>query len=604
MTIKDRSSTINQEQAGQVSQLNQDSLRPEPPTAEIGWLKLTRTSYYSWALGLLGALVYLAWLALPSRLPALALLAGLGGGASLRWYAGYTARTGARVVIRVEYIGLVLVLLVAGALRFTALQQSLPYFDNPDEPTMTNTGLKMLQTGDLNPRFFRWPSLPFYIQFAASAYQFLSGVGQGRYTDLQNLPTEGFFLIGRYVSAILGTATVFLTYLLGRTLYGRAVGLVGGLVLAVLPLHSEHSHYVTPDIIVTFFAVLTLLFAARLFRTGEKKWYLWAGVAAGCTLGSKYNVGVVLAIILLAHFLTPGPRRGKIAWLGGSFGLTLLVFIMTTPFAIFDLPGFLNELAFQVRHYTILGHGSASETASWLAYLQDFWQQGFVYQASLVALGGIIFALVRQRRADWLTVAFPLLGYFFFSTARVNFARNLLPLLPSLAVLSGVLLVGLAGWVVGHWPGFKTGRAALIGQTALVVVLFTGFFFFAGLHSVLTDRYFLQPDTRQLAAEWVVAQVPAGAKIRLEQGGPILPTGRYKNVDEQRPIGAHPPDWYREQGFTYLIANSNQYDELSRTDPTAAANYRQVFEQFTLLKEFKESSKDYPGPTIQIYKVK
>jgi hypothetical protein len=124
------------------------------------------------------------------------------------------------------------------------------------------------------------------------------------------------------------------------------------------------------------------------------------------------------------------------------------------------------------------------------------------------------------------------------------------------------------------------------------------------LHSVLTDRYFLQPDTRQLAAEWVVAQVPVGAKIRLEQGGPILPPDRYQNVDEQRPIGAHPPEWYREQGFTYLVANSNQYAELISTDPTAAANYRQVFEQFSLLKEFKESSKEYPGPTIRIYKVK
>lgn len=604
MTIKERSSIISQEQTGQVSQLNQDSLRPAPPVAGRGWLKLTHTPYYNFALGLLGAIAYLAWLSLPSRLPALALVAGLAGGIGLRWYAGYTARTGARAVIRAEYFGLALVLVLAGALRFSALSQSLPYFDNPDEPTMTNTGLRMLQTGDLNPHFFRWPSLPFYIQYVASAYQFLTGVGQGRYTDLQNLSTDGFFLIGRNVSALLGTATVFLTYLLGRTLYGPAVGLVSGLVLAVLPLHTEHSHYVTPDIIVTFFTTLTLLFAALVFRTGQKKWYLWAGVAGGCTLGSKYNVGIILAVILLAHFLAPAQRRGKLAWLVGSFGLALLVFFVTTPFAIFDLPGFLNELAFQVRHYTILGHGSASESASWSAYLQDFWQVGFVFQASIVALGGVLFALVRQRRADWLTIAFPFLAYFFFSTAKVHFARNMLPLLPSLAVLSGVLLVAVAGWLVARWPGVKISKTGSVGQTALVLVLFTSFFFFAGLHAVLTDRFFMQPDTRKLAAEWVVAQVPVGAKIRLEQFGPILPTDLYKNANEQRPIGAHPPDWYREQGFNYLVANSNQYDELSRTDPTAAENYRQVFEQFTLLKEFKESSKEYPGPTIRIFKVK
>lgn len=605
LTIKDRSSSISQEQAGPVSQLEQDSLRPEPPTSGAGWLGLTRTAYFDWALGLLGALAYLAWLALPSRIPALALLAGLGGGIALRWYAGYTVRTGARLAIRSEYLGLALVMLLAGALRFTALHQSLPYFDNPDEPTMTNTGIRMLQTGDLNPHFFRWPSLPFYLQFAATAFQFVSGVGQGRYTDLQNLPTENFFLTGRYVSALLGTATVFLTYLLGRTLYGPAVGLASGLILAVLPLHTEHSHYVTPDIIVTFFTVLTLLFAAQIFRTGERKWYLWAGVAAGCTIGSKYNVGIVLAVIVLAHLLAPAQRRGKITWLLGSIGLAVLVFIMTTPFAILDLPGFLNELAFQVRHYTILGHGSASETPSWSAYLLDFWNIGFVFQASLAALGGVLFALVRQRKADWLTVAFPLLAYFFFSMAKVHFARNLMPLLPSLAILSAALLVSLAGWLAARWPGRTAQARSLVKrQTALVLILFAVLFFYCGLHSVLTNRYFLQPDTRQLAAQWIIAQVPAGSKIRLEQGGPILPVERYKNANEQRPIGGRPPEWYRQQGFNYLVASSNQYDELSRNDPAAAANYRLVAEQFTLLKEFKESSKEYPGPTIRIYQVK
>ncbi|MBN9388661.1 MAG: glycosyltransferase family 39 protein [Chloroflexi bacterium] len=569
-----------------------------------GWLKITRTSYYNYFLGLLGLLAYLAWLVFPSRIPALALLVGLGGGIGLRWYAGYTVRTGARITVRAEYVALAVIVAVAAGLRFASLNQSLPYFDNPDEPTMTNTGLKMLQTGDLNPHFFRWPSLPFYMQYAASAVQFITGVGQGRYSDLQNLPTEGFFLVGRVVSATLGTATVFLTYLLGRTLYGPAVGLTGALVLAVLPLHTEHSHYVTPDIIVTFFTALTLLFAAYVFRTGQRKWYLWAGVAAGWTTGSKYNVAIVLVSVVLAHFLASKNRRGKFGWLVASVALAAGVFLVTTPFAVLDLPGFLNEMAFQIRHYTILGHGSASEAPSWSAYLQDFWLEGFVFQASIVAVGGVLFALFRQRRADWLTVSFPLLAYFFFSAAKVHFSRNLLPLLPSLAVLSGVLLVAVAGWLVGRWPGFKAGKWRFAWQSGVVLVLFAGFFFYAGLHSVLTDRFFAQPDTRQLAAQWIVADIPSGSKIRLEQGGPILPTGRYPNGDEQRPIGAHDAAWYRDQGFKYLVAISSQYDELIQTDPTAAANYQQVFSQFTLLKEFRESSKEYPGPTVRIYQVK
>ncbi len=551
---------------------------------------------FGWGLGLTGLGVWLSWLALPGRWPALGLAGLVAGGVGLRWY-GTRIEAGSRPQIRLEWVGLGLILGLAAALRLVGLSQSLPYFDNPDEPTLTNAAIKMLQTGDLNPHFFRWPSLPFYVQFAVSVPQFLGGVSAGRFTNLAGIAPEGFFLAGRTVSAAFGIATVLVTYLLGKRLYSPAVGLLAGLILAVLPLHSEHSHYVTPDIEVTFFASLTLLFGAYIFTTGQRRWYLWAGVASGLTIGSKYNVAIVLLVVGLAHFLTPELRRGKLGWLAAAFGMAVFSFLAITPFAVFDLLGFLNELAFQVRHYTVTGHGNASEGASWSAYLQDFWEQAFVNQAAPVALAGIGLALWRQRREDWLLVSLPLTGYFFFSAAKVHFARNLLPLLPPLAVLSGLVLVLMAGWLANRLkqPGW---------QPALTLVLWLAAFAICLQNSVLTDRYYLQPDTRQQAARWIVANVPVGSRLRLEQDTPILPADKFKNATEQRPIGAHNADWYRQQGFDYLVASSTTYDELSATDPEAAANYRQVFEQFKLQQEFTQDVKNRPGPTIKIYQVK
>ncbi|HEX2909290.1 MAG TPA: glycosyltransferase family 39 protein [Chloroflexia bacterium] len=601
------SRVIIEQQAEQRGQVTTEALNNEPGGNRLrrnpGWLEKVQTPFFGWLLGLLGAGAYLAWLSLPSRLPALALLVVLLTGVGLRWYAGRRI-AGLALQVKAEYVALAFILVGAGLLRFVGLHQALPYFDNPDEPTLTNAAIKMLQSGDLNPHFFRWPSLPFYLQLAVSVPQFLSGVGKGLYTGLNNIAPEDFFLAGRTLVACLGLATVFVTYLLGRKLYSPAIGLLAALIIAALPLHSEHSHYVTPDVTVTFFCTLTLLLAAYIYASGERRWYLWAGVAAGLTIGSKYNVGIVILSVALAHFLTPKERRGQLRWLGWSFGLALLTFLVTTPFAILDLTGFLNELAFQIRHYTIIGHGSASEGASWSAYALDFWQEGFVYQASLVALGGVVLALVRQRREDWLLVSFPVAAYLFFSTAKVHFSRNLLPLLPPLAVLSAIFLLFLAGWLLrfapSNWSLALTGRV----KTGLVLVLWLGFFSIALLYSVLTTRYFLQPDTRQEAASWIVTNVPAGAKVRIEQGGPILPPGRYQNADEQRPIGAHPPTWFKEQGFTYLVASSLTYTDLMQTDAQASANYQKVFQDFTLVQEFKEASKEHPGPTIRIYKVR
>lgn len=565
-------------------------------------MQKTHAPIFGWLLGLVGAGAYLLWLVLPSRLPALALVGLVVAGAGLRWYAGRVA-TGARVGVRAEWVALTLIVGLAAVLRFTGLRQSLPYVDNPDEPTMTNAAIKMMQTGDFNPHYFRWPSLPIYLQLAVSVPQFLAGVSSGIISDLKNIPLEGFFLAGRVVSATLGTATVFITFLLGRALYGTGVGLLGALILAVLPLHSEHSHYVTPDIIVTFFATLTLLFAAYMYRTGERRWYLWAGVAAGLTIGSKYNVGVVLLTVGLAHFLTPAERRGKLSWLAATVGLAVVTFLATTPFALFDSLGFLNELAFQIRHYTIVGHGVASEGASWAAYLRYMWSEGFVYQASLVAAGGVGLALVRQRREDWLVVSLPLVGYFFFALAKVHFARNLLPLLPPLAVLAAAFLLLLTGWLARYIPARWNGVGRQRAKVALVLALWLGFFWVGLLYCILTDRYYSQPDTRAQAANWIIAQIPAGAKLRMEQGTPFLPPDRYRNANEQRPIGTYEPAWYQQQGFDYLVASSIQYEELSQNNPEAAANYQRVFQQFSLVQEFKGNSGEYPGPTIKIYKV-
>ncbi len=581
---------------------------PETPApAQRDRLSFLRLPYFDWALGLMVALGVVLWLALPSRLPALGLIGLVGIGAVARFYALRPAqlRSWLRVAFTLENSALALIMLIAFGLRFVGLRQSLPYFDNPDEPAMVNTALKMLQTGDFNPHFFRWPSLPFYAQFVLSVPTFFAGVSNTTIKNLSDIPTESFFLVGRYMSAIFGVATVFLTFLIGRALYGAGIGLLGALVLAVLPLHAEHSHYVTPDVMVTFFSALTLLFAVYIFKSGERYWYWLAGVAAGLAIGSKYNVAVVLFTVVLAHFLADREKRGRVVWLIGTFAIAAGVFLLTTPFALLDLPGFLNEMAFQVRHYTILGHGSASEEASWSAYLSFFYNEAFVYQASLVLAGSILFALLRQRRTDWLILSFPAVGYFFFSSARVYFSRNLMPLLPPLAILSAVLLVAIAGWLwrfaPADWKSSKYGGS--IGISAVSLGLFALFFAFAIQHSILTDRYYLQPDTRQTAATWIVQNIPAGAKLRVEPQTPILPAGRYPGADERRPIGAHPLEWYKQQGYSYLIASSYHYRDLIATDTEAAANYAALFRDGKMVIEFPGESNDHPGPTIKIFKI-
>jgi len=568
---------------------------------------LLTNPWFERTLGLLVFAGYILWLALPTRIPAITLFGLALAGVAAAIYAKQPARARewAKILLKPKNLLLGLILIVAVGVRLPGISQSLPYLDNPDEPTTVTAAIKMLQTGDLNPHFFRWPSLPFYTQFILSLPQFLSGVGSGAFTGLNQIVPDNFYLAGRLLSATLGIATVGLIYLIGRIVYSSAAGLTAAFILAIIPLHSENSRYVTPDIMVGFFATLTLLFAALIYKTGQLKWYLWAGVASGLTIGTKYNVAIVLITVVLAHFLSEKRKGIGFVRLGATIGLALGVFILTTPFLALDLSGFLNEMAFQVRHYTLEGHGANFTGESWKAYLSYIFNEAFVYQGVVALGGGILLALIRQSRADWLILSLPATGYFFFSSALVHFPRNLIPLLPSMALLAAEFILWLTVQGFKLFQGkMRDSNSRLVIKTFIVVILTLGFFFFGIRNSILTTRYNLQPDTRIQAGAWITQNLPVGAKLRLEPFTPYLSPERFQGVTEQRPIGGRGLEWYQQQGYDYLVASSYEYKELIATDPQAALNYSAIFQEAQLVKEFPGDSAERPGPTIRIYKVR
>ena len=75
---------------------------------------------------------------------------------------------------------------------------------------------------------------------------------------------------GRYVNAFFGVGTIVLVFQLGRLLYGRRVGALAALLLAVMPYHVIITRQVLLDGPMTFFATAALVCLAALARTGPE----------------------------------------------------------------------------------------------------------------------------------------------------------------------------------------------------------------------------------------------------------------------------------------------------------------------------------------------
>src|SRR6185369_2331306 len=160
------------------------------------------------------------------------------------------------------------ILVLAAALRLWFLTAGVPHAVGIDEPQVVGRALRILTTGDWNPHVFDYPTLVIYLQAAVAIVRFLWGALNGEWASLDRFSIDAVYAAGRFVTAVTGVATVWLTWRIGRDLSSRMVALVAAAALAVWPLHVRESHYVLTDVPMTALTTLALWFALRAGRMG------------------------------------------------------------------------------------------------------------------------------------------------------------------------------------------------------------------------------------------------------------------------------------------------------------------------------------------------
>jgi 4-amino-4-deoxy-L-arabinose transferase-like glycosyltransferase len=186
---------------------------------------------------------------------------------------------------RNERLVMLAVLAAALTLRVWALSAGVPYAVGSDEPAIVGRALRILTSGSWNTHAFDYPTLVIYLHALVAILRYLWGASHGAWSSLADLDVAAIYTSGRLVTALIGTATVWLTYRIGRDLDSAALGLVAAVQLAVLPLHVRESHFVLTDVPVAALMALTLWLALRATRVRSISSYAWAGVAAGLAAG-------------------------------------------------------------------------------------------------------------------------------------------------------------------------------------------------------------------------------------------------------------------------------------------------------------------------------
>lgn len=486
---------------------------------------------------------------------------------------------------------LVLVLFTAAVLRFWALDHGIPFAVGADEPQIMERVVRMMKSGDFNPHFFEYPGLYLHLQLLVACVRFLVGALGGRWASLEAVSAADFYLWARALSALLGTATVWLVYRAGLH-WGTRHGLLAAGLLAVIPQHVRESHYVGTDIPLTFFTTLALLWSLCAYERPATGAFARAGIAAGLAGASKYPgllallVPLVAAVALRDSRLTP--RRGALVALASGIG----AFLLAAPYTWLDLPGFLNGFAYMASHHAQPGAGG------WRVYLVHL-RLGLGWPALVLLFAGLAMALERGWRGPgrarwWLLLVFGGVYFYALATRATIFGRYLLPLYPvaslliAAAVVSGVSLLR-------RFEIPRVARQTLIAGLALAALLPPA------MNAVGFARRISRPSTQSLAYAWILAHIPSGARIVVEGQAIWLPGDRYRVTHVRRLIDK-PLEQYAAEGHEYLILSSEVYGGLlarPQQHPQESAAYRHLLTSVEPLAVFSETP-ERPGPELRI----
>ena len=408
-----------------------------------------------------------------------------------------------------EYILLAGALILGASLRLWGIDFGLPYILHNDEPIVVNHALAY-GTGDLNPHFFIIPPLCSYLVFIFYGIYFAAGKIIGMFAgsgDLARLffkdPTS-FYIIARVLLGFLpGTLCVWAVYALYRRLFPEARGaLFAALVVAVSFLAVVNSHYAYTDSMMLLFILAAYFFMAGIMRAPSLKNYLLSGIFIGLAVSAKYNAGLLAVTFATAHASAVLCRdRNKAGlvfdrYLWAAVGVSLLVFIVTNPFAVLDWQFFLQEGVAKIR----------SRGMGWTHHITYSLFEGMGPALLVAGFAGCAVMLFWERLSNKLLFfSFPLAFYLHLVFQSQRFSRYGLPLVPFLAIGAAYFLfrVIMPAERTRLWRGLVYTMAAFTLMPTLA-------------KTVKADMLFASPDTRSVSARWIENNVPDGAKIAVD----------------------------------------------------------------------------------------
>lgn len=404
--------------------------------------------------------------------------------------------------------------------RFVGLGWGLPYPMHPDERNMTIAILQFScdldnPTTCFHPHFFAYGQLPLYFAYIiAQGILFL--------TEPAGILTfEQVTIALRLISASASVGTAIALFVFLRRIRAISASWRGSVAAAAIlifaPVMIQFAHFGTTESLLMFFAALLLLRAQQALsgNLSMRAYAKSSGVILGLALATKLSalpLGLIPAYVLCWYLLSRRSLRSVVVFFFGAgllAGITVLFFILGSPFNVIDFPAFLHSMNYESA--VGLGTYKAFYTRQFEYTLPYLFQMIHVFP---YALGWPIYllSLIGLVAAPWNrhTTLLRLCAIAFFLSSGFMYAkwtRFLAIVYPFL------LLFALIGWVriIRAFDVMLHARLRIIRY--VIIMLLGGIAIVPGIAFL---RIYQTPDVRFVASQWIYQQIPTGVPILSE----------------------------------------------------------------------------------------
>ncbi|MBN2382501.1 glycosyltransferase family 39 protein [bacterium] len=418
-----------------------------------------------------------------------------------------------KVLEKYHLTSLYVVIIIATVFRLIGLFHGITF--HPDERSNIMHVMDM-SWSDLNPHFFAYGSLPFYILFIVKMVLGWFSAELVAYTAL--------FKIGRVISALIGIWTCVLTSMLGKRLSDRPTGLLAGLFLALTVLHIQYSHFYAVDIMMTFMATLVCLKLLDLYKRGRWRDYILTGIFLGMGLAVKVSILPIMLPVLFSHVFRAIDARNllKVRTHVPFIVLTIVMvmcFMLCQPYTCLDYAKFSHDVLEQSRMvtgewkppYTL----QYEQTRPFLYPLEQMMKWSMGYPLFLISMIGFISACVGLRKkwisAETLIILWIIPYFLITGSFQVKFLRYLLPIMPMLCVFGANWLVEMVRSGPGVWRS-RLGYALL--SITLVYLI---------CYALAFSAIYREPHPYYTASDWIYQHVAPHEIILTEHWDDGLP---------------------------------------------------------------------------------